>query len=89
MTADDLYYTSPAREWLQGLPLGNGRLCAMVLAGHTRVRLQINDSTAWSGSPREHRRGRLDAGTAAAALARARAAIDQGRPGTRRHTFRL
>jgi alpha-L-fucosidase 2 len=81
MTANDLYYTSPAREWLQGLPLGNGRLGAMVLADHARVRLQINDSTAWSGSPAsEHRRGTVDAGTAAAALARARAAIAEGRP---------
>jgi alpha-L-fucosidase 2 len=81
MTDDDLYYTSPAREWLQGLPLGNGRLGAMVLADHGRVRLQINDSTAWSGSPAsEHRRGAVDAGTAAAALARARAAIAEGRP---------
>lgn len=81
MTDSDLYYTSPAQEWLQGLPLGNGRLGAMVLADHARVRLQINDSTAWSGSPAsEHRRGAVDAGTAAAALARARAAIAEGRP---------
>ncbi|MDF9279214.1 glycoside hydrolase N-terminal domain-containing protein, partial [Arthrobacter sp. EH-1B-1] len=47
----DLFYTSPAATWLDGLPLGNGRLGAMVLAGDSTTRLQINDSTAWSGSP--------------------------------------
>lgn len=58
MTANDLYYTSPALNWLDGLPLGNGRLGAMVLATQDQVRLQVNDSTAWSGSPAsEHRCG--------------------------------
>ncbi len=81
MTANDLYYNSPALNWLDGLPLGNGRLGAMVLAGPDQVRLQINDSTAWSGSPAsEHRCGRVTPETAAAALARARAAIADGRP---------
>ena len=76
-----LFYTSPATTWLDGLPLGNGRLGAMVLAGDSTTRLQINDSTAWSGSPAsEHRHGRIPADTAATALAEARSAIADGRP---------
>jgi alpha-L-fucosidase 2 len=81
MTANDLYYTSPALNWLDGLPLGNGRLGAMVLAAQDQVRLQVNDSTAWSGSPAsEHRCGAVSPEVAAAALARARAAIAEDRP---------
>jgi alpha-L-fucosidase 2 len=81
MAANDLYYTSPALNWLDGLPLGNGRLGAMVLAAQNQVRLQVNDSTAWSGSPAsEHRCGAVSPGVAAAALARARAAIAEDRP---------
>ncbi|WP_323960592.1 glycoside hydrolase family 95 protein [Arthrobacter sp. JZ12] len=81
MPVNDLLYRRPAKNWLDGLPLGNGRLGAMVLAGDSSVRLQLNDSTAWSGSPAsEHRRGRVDADTAAAALADARTAIAENRP---------
>ncbi|KRF05256.1 hypothetical protein ASH00_12760 [Arthrobacter sp. Soil782] len=76
-----LFYTSPATTWLEGLPLGNGRLGAMVLAGDSTTRLQINDSTAWSGSTAsEHRHGRTSAESAVTALADARSAIVDGRP---------
>ena len=81
MTGNTLFYTRPAAQWLDGLPLGNGRLGAMVLPGPSGLRLQINDSTAWSGSPdSEHRRGQVSAGTAAQALDAARTAIAEGRP---------
>lgn len=81
MTANVLFYNRPAQQWLDGLPLGNGRLGAMVLPGRAGLRLQINDSTAWSGSPdSEHRPGQVCAGDAAQALAAARAALDDGRP---------
>lgn len=81
MTANDLYYTLPALNWLDGLPLGNGRLGAMVLATQDHVRLQVNDSTAWSGSPAsEHRGGAVNPEIAAVALASARAAIAEDRP---------
>ncbi|WP_299169829.1 glycosyl hydrolase family 95 catalytic domain-containing protein [uncultured Arthrobacter sp.] len=77
----DLFYTHPAETWLDGLPLGNGRLGAMVLGGNSVLRLQLNDSTAWSGSPAsEHRRGSVSAESAATALADAREAIADGRP---------
>lgn len=81
MSPNVLFYNRPAQQWLDGLPLGNGRLGAMVLPGRDGLRLQINDSTAWSGSPdSEHRRGQVSTGDAAQALAAARAALDGGRP---------
>ncbi|WP_458116606.1 glycosyl hydrolase family 95 catalytic domain-containing protein [Arthrobacter sp. D2-10] len=81
MPVNDLFYTQPAATWVDGLPLGNGRLGAMVLADGPTLRLQLNDSTAWSGSPAsEHRRGRVSAEAAARALADAREAIVDGRP---------
>src|SRR3569623_3357110 len=46
-----LWYTSPASEWTDALPLGNGRLGAMVYGGITREELQLNEDTLWSGGP--------------------------------------
>ena len=81
MTANTLFHLRPAQQWLDGLPLGNGRLGAMVLPGPDGVRLQINDATAWSGSPdSEHRLGQVSPDTAALALVQARAALVEGRP---------
>lgn len=46
-----LWYQQPARVWTEALPLGNGRLGAMVF-GHVREELiQLNESTLWSGGP--------------------------------------
>jgi len=42
-----LWYDEPAREWTEALPVGNGRLGAMVFGD----RIQVNDSTVWSGTP--------------------------------------
>ncbi|GGI68181.1 glycosyl hydrolase family 95 catalytic domain-containing protein [Pseudarthrobacter scleromae] len=51
-----LAYDAPAARWLEALPLGNGRLGAMVFGGSradadVEHRFQLNDSSAWSGSP--------------------------------------
>lgn len=46
-----LWYRSPAAEWTDALPLGNGRLGAMVFGGVTRDELQLNEDTLWSGGP--------------------------------------
>ncbi|HEV2124116.1 MAG TPA: glycoside hydrolase N-terminal domain-containing protein, partial [Chloroflexota bacterium] len=46
-----LWYRRPAEEWLEALPVGNGRLGAMVYGGVGRERLQLNEETVWSGSP--------------------------------------
>ncbi|WP_461164670.1 glycoside hydrolase family 95 protein [Arthrobacter sp. R4-81] len=48
---DGLVYDSPAHDWLEALPLGNGFLGAMVFGGPRHHRFQINHGTAWSGSP--------------------------------------
>jgi alpha-L-fucosidase 2 len=48
-----LWYDRPAREWVEALPLGNGRLGAMVFGGLTRERLQLNEDTLWSGGPKD------------------------------------
>lgn len=46
-----IWYTQPATEWEQALPVGNGRLGAMYFAGPSTDRLQLNDNTLWSGGP--------------------------------------
>lgn len=46
-----LWYTSNAREWVEALPVGNGRLGAMVFGGTSQERLQLNEDTLWSGGP--------------------------------------
>jgi len=46
-----LWYTSTAREWVEALPVGNGRLGAMVFGGTGQERLQLNEDTLWSGGP--------------------------------------
>jgi len=46
-----LWYQQPAREWTEALPVGNGRLGAMVFGGIKNERLQLNEKSLWSGSP--------------------------------------
>jgi alpha-L-fucosidase 2 len=48
---DVLWYRSPASEWIEALPIGNGRLGAMVFGQPENDRLQLNDVTVWSGDP--------------------------------------
>ncbi|MGC2660586.1 MAG: glycoside hydrolase family 95 protein [Bryobacteraceae bacterium] len=48
-----LWYKQPAEVWTDALPIGNGRLGAMVFGGIAAERLQINEDTLWSGSPRD------------------------------------
>lgn len=49
----ELWYRSPAKSWTQALPLGNGRLGAMVYGGVEREIIGLNEDTFWSGYPRE------------------------------------
>src|SRR5258708_8777626 len=53
MAGDDLVlaWPQPASGGFEAAPVGNGRLGAMVFGGVRRSRLQINDSTVWSGRP--------------------------------------
>src|SRR5690606_14259134 len=53
MSAHVLHYDRPAREWTEALPVGNGRLGAMVFGGVDVERLQLNEVTLWSGWPHD------------------------------------
>lgn len=46
-----LWYESPAGEWEEALPVGNGRLGAMVFGNYGEERIQLNEETYWSGGP--------------------------------------
>jgi alpha-L-fucosidase 2 len=46
-----LWYESPAEQWEEALPLGNGRLGAMVFGNYGEERIQLNEETYWSGGP--------------------------------------
>ncbi len=48
-----LWYTSPASNWLDALPIGNGRLGAMVFGKADEERVQLNENTLWDGFPRD------------------------------------
>lgn len=51
--AQQLWYAKPAVNWNEALPLGNGRIGAMVYGGVRRERLSLNEQTLWSGGPRD------------------------------------
>ena len=46
-----LWYRQPARQWVEALAVGNGRLGAMVFGGTEQERLQLNEDTLWAGGP--------------------------------------
>ena len=46
-----LWYRQPAAEWVEALPVGNGRLGAMVYGGVKREWLQLNEDSLWTGCP--------------------------------------
>lgn len=46
-----LWYRQPAAQWVEALPLGNGRLGAMVFGGVELERIQLNEDTLWGGGP--------------------------------------
>ncbi|WP_382308186.1 glycoside hydrolase N-terminal domain-containing protein [Herbiconiux sp. UC225_62] len=75
-----LSWPSAAADWTEAMPIGNGRIGAMVFGGPSG-RLQLNDSTVWSGTPSGPGRA-LDAvlagGAGPARLASVRAALDAG-----------
>lgn len=52
----ELWYKTPAKDWNEALPLGNGRLGAMVFGGVGQERLQLNEDTLWSGQPHDYTR---------------------------------
>ena len=48
-----LWYRQPAAQWTQALPIGNGRLAAMVFGDVRKEHLQLNEDTVWSGDKRD------------------------------------
>jgi alpha-L-fucosidase 2 len=69
-----LWYDRPAARWEEALPLGNGRLGAMVFGRVGQERLQLNESTLWAGGPYTP-----DNPEAAAALPQIRRLLAEGR----------
>ena len=51
-----LWYKHPAEKWTEALPVGNGRLGAMVFGGVGQDRIQFNEETLWTGKPRDYNR---------------------------------
>ncbi len=47
----ELWYRQAAKEWTEALPVGNGRLGAMVMGGTEEERIQLNEETLWTGAP--------------------------------------
>ncbi|WP_344190950.1 glycosyl hydrolase family 95 catalytic domain-containing protein [Kribbella karoonensis] len=79
MTATELTYDAPAANWLEALPLGNGRIGAMWFGGTAQDRIALNDETCWSGSPATTRRLATPNGEVGPdALARVREALARG-----------
>src|ERR1700730_13343680 len=48
-----LWYRQPAAGWNEALPIGNGRLAAMVFGGIETERIQLNEETIWAGEKRD------------------------------------
>ncbi|CAG7655906.1 glycoside hydrolase N-terminal domain-containing protein [Paenibacillus allorhizosphaerae] len=51
MQETKLFYRKPAKRWLQALPLGNGRIGAMVHGQVNREVIQLNEDTVWTRGP--------------------------------------
>ncbi|PMC74571.1 glycoside hydrolase N-terminal domain-containing protein [Brachybacterium sp. UMB0905] len=62
--------TGPAERWLEALPLGNGRIGAMVWGDPATPRFSLNEATLWSGSPASTQHRHTSAEQARDAIAR-------------------
>jgi len=67
-----LGYDKPAGDWIEALPVGNGRIGAMVFGGVRQERIQLNEDTLWAGSPYDPNNPE-----ASASLGAVRALIDE------------
>jgi alpha-L-fucosidase 2 len=74
-SALELWYRQPARNWNQALPVGNGRLAAMVFGDPAREHLQLNEDSIWSGGKRDRSNPE-----ASKAFPEVRRLIEQGHP---------
>ena len=46
-----LWYLEPASDWMEALPIGNGKIGAMVFGGVEQEKLQLNEESVWAGPP--------------------------------------
>ncbi|WP_158827496.1 glycoside hydrolase family 95 protein [Mucilaginibacter lacusdianchii] len=51
-----LWYNQPSKKWTDALPIGNGRIGAMIFGGIDTERIQFNEQTLWTGRPRDYQR---------------------------------
>jgi alpha-L-fucosidase 2 len=49
-----LWYTRPAANWTEALPVGNGQVGAMVFGNISQERIQFNEHTVWTGQPHDY-----------------------------------
>ena len=49
-----LWYKQPSKQWEDALPVGNGKLAAMVFGGVATERIQFNEETLWTGEPQSY-----------------------------------
>lgn len=49
--SQSMWYSEPASEWLNALPVGNGRMGAMVFGNPVNERIQLNEDSMWPGGP--------------------------------------
>ena len=49
-----LWYRNPANLWVEALPVGNGRMGAMVFGGIGHEHIQFNEQTVWTGEPHDY-----------------------------------
>jgi alpha-L-fucosidase 2 len=69
-----LWYNHPASQWVEALPIGNGRLGAMIYGDPFKEKIELNENTIWAGSP-----NRNDNPLARAALPKVRKLIFEGK----------
>ncbi len=69
-----LHYTAPAQQWIEALPVGSGKLGAMVFGGVDVERLQLNEDSLWDGAPKDRNNPK-----ALPALAEVRKLLFEGR----------
>jgi alpha-L-fucosidase 2 len=49
-----LWYRQPGEKWLEGMPIGNGYMGAMVFGGIQKEHIALNESSFWSGRPHDY-----------------------------------
>lgn len=52
--SETLWYDEPAAAWAEALPVGNGKLGAMVYGGTNKEVIQFNEETLWTGQPNDY-----------------------------------